>query len=193
MNKIGLYFGTFNPIHKGHLALGNYFAEHTDLDQVWFVVSPQNPFKVKDSLLEDQHRLELVRLALKDQPNLNVNDVEFSLPKPSYTIHTLEHLVQIHPDKQFVLLMGEDNLEHFDQWKQSQRIVELVQVYVYPRSHEVDVPKTSPTHKRIQFVKAPKLAYSSTEIRKILKEGKSAAALIPSASWVYLNKKGFYK
>jgi nicotinic acid mononucleotide adenylyltransferase len=89
--------------------------------------------------------------------------------------------------------MGEDNLEHFDQWKQSQRIVELVQIYVYPRSHEVDVPKTSPTHKRIQFVKAPKLAYSSTEIRKILKEGKSAAALIPSASWVYLNKKGFYK
>ena len=193
MKKIGLYFGTFNPIHKGHLALGNYFAEHTDLDQVWFVVSPQNPFKVKDSLLEDQHRLELVRLALKDQPNLNVNDVEFSLPKPSYTIHTLEHLVQIHPDKQFVLLMGEDNLEHFDQWKQSQRIVELVQVYVYPRSNEVSVPETSPARKRIQFVKAPKLAYSSTEIRKILKEGKSAAALIPSASWVYLNKKGFYK
>ena len=97
MKKIGLYFGTFNPIHKGHLALGNYFAENTDLDQVWFVVSPQNPFKVNDLLLEDQHRLKMVRLAVIDKPHLKVSDVEFSIPKPSYTIHTLEHLFKIHP------------------------------------------------------------------------------------------------
>ena len=192
MKKIGLYFGTFNPIHKGHLALGNYFAENTDLDQVWFVVSPQNPFKVNDLLLEDQHRLEMVRLAVIDQPHLKVSDVEFSIPKPSYTIHTLEHLFQIHPEKQFVLLMGQDNLNHFNQWKQYEKILALLTIYVYPRNEKI-VTKQKLQHKKIKLMDAPQLDYASTAIRKILKQGKSVEELMPHASWIYLKEKGFYK
>ena len=137
MKKVGLYFGSFNPIHNGHLALGNYFARHTDLNEVWFVVSPQNPFKVGDVILEDHHRLEMVRLALEDQTNLFISDIEFSLSKPSYTINTIEHLVKINPKKQFVLLMGEDNLIHFQEWKKNQQILALVQAYVYPRNYKI--------------------------------------------------------
>ena len=192
MKKIGLYFGTFNPIHKGHLALGNYFAENTDLDQVWFVVSPQNPFKVNDLLLEDQHRLEMVRLAVIDQPHLKVSDVEFSIPKPSYTIHTLEHLFQIHPEKQFVLLMGQDNLNHFNQWKQYEKILALLTIYVYPRNEKI-VAKQKLQHKKIKLMDAPQLDDASTDIRKILKQGKSVEKLMPHASWLYLKEKGFYK
>ena len=192
MKKIGLYFGTFNPIHKGHLALGNYFAENTDLDQVWFVVSPQNPFKVNDLLLEDQHRLEMVRLAVIDQPHLKVSDVEFSIPKPSYTIHTLEHLFQIHPEKQFVLLMGQDNLNRFNRWKQYEKILALLTIYVYPRNEKI-VAKQKLQHKKIKLMDAPQLDYASTAIREILKQGKSVEKLMPHASWLYLKEKGFYK
>ena len=192
MKKIGLYFGTFNPIHKGHLALGNYFAENTDLDQVWFVVSPQNPFKVNDLLLEDQHRLKMVRLAVIDQPHLKVSDVEFSIPKPSYTIQTLEHLFKIHPEKQFVLLMGQDNLNHFNQWKQYEKILALLTIYVYPRNEKI-VAKQKLQHKKIKLLDAPPLDYASTDIRKILQQGKSVEELMPHASWIYLKEKGFYK
>jgi len=193
VKKIGLYFGTFNPIHKGHLALGIYFAEQTDLDQVWYVVSPQNPFKVDDLLLDDQHRLKMVRLALEDEPKLTASDIEFSLPKPNYTIHTLEHLVQIHPEQQFVLLMGEDNLVHFDRWKHHERILERVEVYVYPRQHESFPPTALLNHEKVKLIDAPKLEYTATAVREILKKGGSVEAFIPNASWVYMEKKGFYK
>jgi nicotinate-nucleotide adenylyltransferase len=174
------------------LALGNYFAENTDLDQVWFVVSPQNPFKVNDLLLEDQHRLKMVRLAVIDQPHLKVSDVEFSIPKPSYTIHTLEHLFKIHPEKQFVLLMGQDNLNHFNQWKQYEKILALLTIYVYPRNEKI-VAKQKLQHKKIKLMDAPQLDYASTDIRKILQQGKSVEELMPHASWIYLKEKGFYK
>lgn len=193
MKKVGLYFGSFNPIHNGHLALGNYFARHTDLNEVWFVVSPQNPFKVGNVILEDHHRLEMVRLALEDQANLFISDIEFSLSKPSYTINTIEHLVKINPKKQFVLLMGEDNLIHFQEWKKNQQILALVQAYVYPRNYKILRSSLSFEHKKIKLVKAPKLDYSSKNIRKILREGKSVKDLIPNASWTYLEKNGFYK
>lgn len=193
MKKIGLYFGSFNPIHNGHLALGNHFARRTDLNDVWFVVSPQNPFKVGDVILEDHHRLEMVRLALEDQKNLFISNIEFSLSKPSYTINTIEHLVKINPEKQFVLLMGEDNLIHFQDWKKNQQILALVQVYVYPRNHEISHSNLSFRHEKIKLVNAPKLDYSSKNIRKVLREGESVKDLIPYASWAYLEKNRFYK
>ena len=193
MKKIGLYFGTFNPIHKGHLTLGNYFSNNTDLDEVWFVVTPQNPFKANDTLLKDSHRLEMVRLAVEDQINLKVSDIEFSLPKPSYTIDTLEYLVNLHPTLQFSLLMGEDNLIHFDKWKRHQDILNLVQLCVYPRKHKVVIPEIILKHEKIQVVNAPKLGFASENIIKILSEGKSVKSLMPIASWTYLNSKNFYK
>jgi|TARA_B110000285_G_scaffold221329_1_gene274134 nicotinate-nucleotide adenylyltransferase len=193
VKKIGLYFGTFNPIHKGHLTLGNYFSKHTDLDEVWFVVTVQNPFKANDALLEDNHRLKMVRLALEDQNNLKVCAIEFSLPTPSYTIDTLDHIVKMYPNEQFVLLMGEDNLIYFDKWKKYQRILDLVQLYVYPRKHEIAVPEAIIKHYKIQVVNAPKLDFASENIRRILSEGNSAEALMPPGSWEYLNEKGFYK
>jgi len=193
MKKIGLYFGSFNPIHKGHLSLGNYFSQQTGLNEVWFVVSPQNPFKVNQVMLEGQHRLEMVRLAVENQSRLKVIDVEFLLPTPNYTIDTLEYLNENHPNDQFVLLMGEDNLIHFDQWKEYRRILDLVQIYVYPRTHEIGFPESLLHHEKIQLVNAPKLDFASKNIRKILQEGKSVESLMPHASWVYLKKNSFYK
>ena len=161
-------------------------------DQVVLVCSPQRPVKGNDRILEEQHRLEMVRLAVIDQPQLKVSDVEFSIPKPSYTIHTLEHLFQIHPEKQFVLLMGQDNLNHFNQWKQYEKILALLTIYVYPRNEKI-VAKQKLQHKKIKLMDAPQLDYASTDIRKILQQGKSVEELMPHASWIYLKEKGFYK
>ena len=131
--KIGLFFGSFNPIHIGHLIIANYFVEYTDLDKVWFVVSPQNPFKEKKSLLEDHHRLALARIAVEDDLRFWVSDMEFHMPKPSYTIDTLTWLGEKYPDKEFVLLAGSDQLPNFHKWKNADVILELHEMYVYAR------------------------------------------------------------
>jgi len=193
VKKIGLYFGTFNPIHKGHLTLGNYFAQNTDLNEVWFVVTPQNPFKQNDILLKDHHRLEMVRLAIKDQTSLKVSEVEFDRPRPSYTIDTIRYLIKQDSKTSFVLLMGEDNILHFDQWKGYQSILEQIEIYVYPRKHEGPIPLIFQNHEKIRLINAPKLAFASENIRKKIEEGNSVQSLMPKNSWSYLEEMGFYK
>lgn len=193
MKFTALYFGTFNPIHLGHIALGKYFAKQADIEAVWFVVTPQNPFKVNEALLDDGYRLEMVRLALENEPKLHASEVEFSLPIPHYTIHTLEHLDQVHPDKNFVLLMGEDNLVHFERWKQADRILEKVSLFVYPRAHPTPVPQHLLNHKKIQLFDAPQWDIASSAIRKIIRQGGTVEHLMPPASWAYLVKNGFYQ
>ncbi|MCF6358786.1 MAG: nicotinate-nucleotide adenylyltransferase, partial [Draconibacterium sp.] len=131
--KVGLYFGSYNPVHIGHLAIANYMVEYTDIDQLWFVISPQNPHKKKTNLLDDYQRLEMVYRAVEGDDRLRASNIEFNLPKPSYTINTLAYLSEQHPDYQFRILMGSDNLEHFHKWKNYEAIVENYGVIVYPR------------------------------------------------------------
>jgi nicotinate-nucleotide adenylyltransferase len=193
VKKVGLYFGTFNPIHNGHIALGNYFIEYTDLDEVWFIVSPQNPFKLDQELLAENHRLEMVRLALENHPNLSYSDIEFDLPKPSYTIKTLRFLIKKEAAITFALLMGEDNLVYFDQWKEFESILKLVDLYVYPRKHQNEIPESLLKHPKIELVPAPKLDFASRDIRKILSRGGEAKSLIPAQIVTYLEENKFYQ
>ncbi|MEK9740433.1 MAG: nicotinate (nicotinamide) nucleotide adenylyltransferase [Flavobacteriaceae bacterium] len=192
MKKIGLYFGTFNPIHNGHLALGEYFSTQTDIDAVWFVVSPQNPFKVNDSLLEDHHRLAMVQLAVKAIPFLEVCEVEFTLPKPNYTIDTLMQLKKSYPDIEFVLLMGFDNLVTFHYWKEYEKILNQVELYVYPRKHSQTLPDLFLDHHKIKIIQAPMLDYASETIRKLILQKKPIRHLMPSLSFQYLEEHQLY-
>ena len=136
MKKIGLFFGSFNPIHIGHLILANYILENSDMDELWFVVSPQNPFKDKKSLLADHNRLDMVQLAVKNYPKMRASNVEFSLPKPSYTIDTLTYLKEKYPNYSFALIMGEDNLDSLPKWKNAEKLMSDYQIIVYPRTFE---------------------------------------------------------
>ncbi|WP_089332083.1 nicotinate (nicotinamide) nucleotide adenylyltransferase [Hymenobacter mucosus] len=175
--KIGLLFGSFNPIHTGHLILANFMATHTDLDAVWLVVSPQSPFKVGHELLAEEHRYELVRLAIEGNAQLRALDIEFRMPKPSYTIDTLDELRRQHPAHHFVLLMGEDNLPGLPKWKEAERILAEHEVYVYPRP---DVAATD-VYRRpgVKVVEAPLLDISATFIRDCVRAGKSIRYLVP--------------
>ena len=136
MKKIGLFFGSFNPIHIGHLILANYILENSDMEELWLVVSPQNPFKEKKSLLNDHNRLDMVQLAVKNYPKMRASNIEFSLPKPSYTIDTLTYLKEKYPNYAFALIMGEDNLESLPKWKNSEKLISDYQIIVYPRTFE---------------------------------------------------------
>jgi nicotinate-nucleotide adenylyltransferase len=193
MKKIGLYFGTFNPIHIGHLILANHFAETTDLDQVWLVVTPQNPMKRKDSILDNHHRLELVYKATYDYPKLRPSDIEFGLPMPNYTINSLTHLEEKHPNKQFVLLMGEDNLVSFPKWKNYELILERYELYVYPRKTDRTIPKQFQNNPKINLIDAPQIELSSSAIRKAIKANQNIRPLLPPESWLYLDEMNFYK
>ena len=193
MKKIGLYFGTFNPIHIGHLILANHFAETTDLDQVWLVVTPQNPMKRKDSILDNHHRLELVYKATYDYPKLRPSDIEFGLPIPNYTINSLTHLEEKHPNKQFVLLMGEDNLVSFPKWKNYELILERYELYVYPRKTDRTIPKQFQNNPKINLIDAPQIELSSSAIRKAIKANQNIRPLLPPESWLYLDEMNFYK
>ncbi len=193
MKKIGLYFGTFNPIHIGHLILANHFAETTDLDEVWFVVTPQNPMKRKDSILDNHHRLELVYKATYDYPKLLPSDIEFGLPMPNYTINSLTYIEEKHPDKQFVLLMGEDNLVSFPKWKNYELILDRYELYVYPRKTDRTIPKPFQNNPKINLIDAPQIELSSSAIRKAIKMNQNIRPLLPPESWLYLDEMNFYK
>lgn len=192
--KIGLYFGTFNPIHMGHLIIANHIAEYTDLDEVWFVITPHNPFKEKKTLLENHHRLAMVQLAIEQYPKLKASDIEFKLPQPSYTITTLAYISEKYPKNTFSLIMGEDNLSGFHKWKNYETILENHRIYVYPRVFKNDLNQGSiVSHKNIIQVEAPILELSSTAIRKAIKNKKNVLPLLPNKVWLYIDEMNFYK
>ncbi|WP_438710518.1 nicotinate (nicotinamide) nucleotide adenylyltransferase [Aquimarina muelleri] len=193
MKKIGLYFGTFNPIHIGHLTIANHMAEFSDLDEIWMVVTPHNPHKKKKTLLDNHHRLEMVYRAIESYPKLKPSDVEFKLPQPNYTVHTLVHLQEKYPDKEFHLIMGEDNLKSFHKWKNYEVILEKHNVYVYPRIAEGVVKTQFSNHSKIQRINAPIMEISSTFIRKSIAEGKNIRPLLPATVWKYIDEMNFYK
>lgn len=194
MKKTGLFFGTFNPIHIGHLIIANHMAEFSDLDQVWFVVTPKSPFKTKQSLLENHHRYQMVYEAIRDYPKLQLTDIEFKLPQPNYTIETLTHLQEQHGDAhQFALIMGEDNLKSFHKWKNYEAILEYYQLYVYPRISQSKIPPDLDAHPRIHRVDAPVMEISSTFIRQQHKAGKNIRPLLPEAVWKYMDEMNFYR
>jgi len=176
--RVGLLFGSFNPIHTGHLILANFMATHTDLDEVWLVVSPQSPFKVGQQLLPEKDRYTLVQLAIAGNDQLRAVDVEFSMSKPSYTVDTLDELHRQYPAHHFVLLMGEDNLAGLPRWKDSAQITEQHEIYVYPRTGAEANPIARPG---LRIVKAPLLDISATFIRESVRTGKSIRYLVPTA------------
>ena len=189
--KIGLFFGSFNPIHMGHLIIANLMAETTDLKKVWFVVSPQNPFKPSKGLLHEFDRYDMVRAAIFNNFNLEVSDIEFHLPKPSYTIHTLVHLHEKFPDKEFKIIMGEDNLASFTRWKNYERILEDYGLYVYRRPN-VQLSDLH-SHPNVTFVEAPLLDISATFIRSCIRNKQSVRYLVPDVVEEMIRVKGFYQ
>jgi len=191
--KVGLFFGTFNPIHVGHLIIANHLVENSGLDAVWFVVTPLNPHKKKKSLLADNHRLAVVRIAVEDYPKLQVSDIEFNLPQPNYTVHTLAHLGEKFPENSFSLLIGEDNLKSFHKWKNYEVILENYRLYVYPRIAEGQVQTQFVNHPNINRVEAPIIQISATAVRKGIKEKKEIRPLLPCNVWTYLDEMNFYK
>ena len=191
--KIGLFFGSYNPIHIGHLIIANHMVEFSDLDEVWFVVTPHNPFKKKQSLLDDHHRYQLVQEATYDFPKLKPSNIEFGLPQPNYTINTLVHLFEKYPQHQFSLIMGQDNLRSFHKWKNHNEILENHELYVYPRiSDEKNVPDLL-SHPKVHLIEAPIVEISATFIRKAIKENKNVRALMPERAWKYMDEMNFYK
>ncbi|WGK95049.1 MULTISPECIES: nicotinate (nicotinamide) nucleotide adenylyltransferase [Flavobacterium] len=193
--KIGLYFGTFNPIHVGHLIIANHMAEHADLDQVWMVVTPHNPLKKKSTLLADHHRLEMVFLATEDFPKIKPSDIEFKLSQPNYTVNTLVHLEEKYPEHAFSLIMGEDNLKSFHKWKNYEAILAHHEIYVYPRVGFTDENDNHlfKNHPKIHLIDAPVVEISSTAIRDHIKKGKNVLALLPQKVWAYIDHNNFYK
>ena len=191
--KIGLYFGTFNPIHIGHLIIANHVAEYSGLDQIWMMVTPHNPLKKKDTLLDDYQRLQLVFLATEDYPKMKPSDFEFKLSQPNYTVNTLSHLQDKYPKHEFSLIMGEDNLKTFHKWKNYEIILENHDIYVYPRiSTEVGNTEFN-NHPRIRIINAPIVEISSTFIRENIKSKKNVQPLLPAKVWEYIDHNNLYK
>jgi nicotinate-nucleotide adenylyltransferase len=200
--KVGLYFGTFNPVHVGHLIIANFMADYTDLDQVWLTVSPQNPLKVKSSMLPDYHRLSLVRIAIEDNPRLVASDIEFHLPKPSYTIQTLTFLQEKYPQHEFSLIMGEDNLRTFHKWKHHDKIIAEHKLYVYPRVltegemeelNEYLAESPLKAHPNVILCDAPVMKVSSTFIRKAIRDKKDVRYLLTDPVYKYVKEMHFYE
>ena len=203
--KVGLYFGTFNPIHVGHLIIANYMADYTDLDQVWLVVSPQNPLKEKKTLLADYHRIALVKEGIFDNPKLRASDIEFKLPIPSYTSNTLAHLKENYPENEFALIMGEDNLRTFHKWKNHEWILENYRLYVYPRALTIqeeaeeteiksNTKNTFEDHSNVILCDdVPVMKVSSSFIRQAIKNGNDVRYLLTEPVYKYLEEMNFYK
>jgi len=193
MKKIGLYPGTFNPIHNGHITLANYFINNTELDEVWVIITPQNPFKKYNDLIEDDYRLEMANKTFNHLKNIKVSDIEFQLEKPNYTIDTINKLSEEFPDNQFTLIIGEDNLTNFHQWKDYAKILDLVNVFVYPRIKKHDVDLEIANDVRIQILNAPKIQISSEKIRKEMKEGDDVKSYLPKDVYQYIIEKKLYQ
>lgn len=191
--KVGLFFGTFNPVHIGHLIIANHMAEFSDLEEVWLVVTPHNPFKKKNSLLENHHRLDMVYKACEGYENLIPSDIEFRLPQPNYTVTTLAHLQEKYPTNEFCPIMGEDNLKSFHKWKNYEVILENHQIYVYPRIATGKPAEQFINHPKITRVAAPVMEISSTFIRQAVKEGKNIKPMLPAAVWNYIDLMNFYR
>ena len=188
--KIGLYFGSFNPIHNGHLIIANHVLNNTDIEQVWFVVSPQNPFKQNHGLLNEYHRLHLVQTAIAGEKNMMAVDIEFKLPRPSYTIETLTYLDEKYPDHDFSIIMGSDSLENIEKWKNGEVIVKRYRICVYERLHH---PIKEINGSTIVELKAPLIEISASQIRKIIREGKSIRYLLPDSVRDEIEQSGYYK
>ncbi len=188
--KVGLFFGSFNPIHIGHLIVGNLAFELTDLKEVWYVVTPQNPLKTNKNLLHEFDRLDMVERAIADDYHFRTCDVEFHLPKPSFTINTLVHLTEKHPNKEFKLIIGEDNLVSLPRWKNYESILENYGLIVYPRPNAKDSPRMD--HPNVEMIDAPKMDISASLIRKLVREGKSIKYLVPEQVERMISKKGFF-
>ncbi len=194
MKKIGLFFGSFNPIHVGHLIIAQHILSHTDLDKICFVVSPQNPVKPKETLLADYHRLTLVNEAIAENDGFYSSDIEFHLPKPSYTIHTLTHLQEKYPENQFHLIMGEDNLNTLHQWKNAEQIASSFPIIVYPRIDNQASPNTAFIETlNLLRCQAPIVKISSSYIRELIKTGKSTKYALPEKVRLYIEEMHFYK
>ncbi len=195
--KTGLFFGSFNPVHIGHMAIANYIAEYTDLQEIWFVVSPHNPLKTKESLLDDRDRLHLVELAIGNDMRFRPSDIEFSLAQPSYTIDTMAYLSEKYTERSFTLIMGEDNLNTIHKWKNAGELVKRYPLFVYPRLNP-----GSKSSKKLQdilatasvtVVNAPLMEISGTFIRKAIREGKDLSWYVPAPAWKYITEMHFYK
>jgi len=189
--KIGLFFGSFNPVHVGHMFIADHMATHTDLDEVWMVVSPQNPLKKQSNLARDYDRLHLVNLAIGEHKNIRASNIEFDLPKPSYTVDTLTYLHEKYPNKEFALIMGGDNLATIHKWKNYEILLRDYDIYVYSRPENDlgeywDLPN-------IVIAKAPLLHISATYIRKQIKEGKSVRYMLPAAVYEYIESSNMYR
>ena len=189
--KTGLYFGSFNPVHIGHLAIANYMLEFTDLDDICFVVSPQNPLKSKETLLANHHRYAMVMRAIEDYSKFQVSNIEFKRPLPSYTINTLTVLGEKYPQKQFVLIMGSDNLSNFKKWKNYESILQYYQLYVYPRPGSDGGALRD--HPSVTWVDAPLMEISSSFIRRAIHQNKDIRFFLPEKVWIYIDEMGFYK
>ena len=191
--KVGLFFGTFNPVHIGHLIIGSYMVEFTDLGEVWFVVTPHNPLKEKQSLLPDLHRYRMVEEATEDYPRLKPSNIEFGLPQPNYTVNTLAYLTEKYPETEFVLIMGEDNLKTLHKWKNYEALLENYAVYYYPRIYSETQDDQMPINGKLHRVEAPVVEISSTFIRNAIKQKKDIRAMLPPGVWNYIDTMNFYK
>lgn len=189
--EIGLFFGSFNPIHSGHLILANYMVEYTSMKELWFVVSPQNPFKESNSLLPEIHRLAMVERAIEKDERFKASNIEFKLPKPSYTTDTLAHLVDKYPQYKFSLIMGEDNLTNLHKWKNAEHLVAEHDIYVYPRPGAK--PGKFNTAENIQLLEAPQVEISASFIRQAIQDKKDISWFLPKGAWNYIDEMGFYK
>lgn len=188
--KIGLYFGSFNPVHIGHLIIASFVADNSDAEQVWFVVSPQNPFKKSSALLNEYHRLYLVQIAIENNLKFRTSDIEFKLPRPSYTIDTLVYLQEKYPQHEFAIIIGSDSLENIPRWKNSELLIKSFSFYVYQRpGFEVKLPVLP----NITLLKAPLLEISSTYIRNAIQIGKSIKYLVPERVMEEIERNGYYR
>ncbi len=193
MKKVGLFFGSFNPIHIGHLVIAEYMVEFTELEQIWFVVSPHNPLKIKETLLHENKRIRMVRMAIEDDTRFKASNIEFSLPQPSYTINTLAYLNEKYPKMEFSLILGQDNLTTLHKWKNYEALLKNYKLYVYPRVEPKPIPVNLANHPSVIITEAPIVELSSTFIRQAINEGKTIKHMVPPAVAEYIEEMNFYR
>ncbi len=186
----GLFFGSFNPVHTGHLIIADYFLQNTDLQQVWFVLSPQNPLKTDKDLLGERERLELLKTAISDNPAFYLCDIELGMERPSYTVKTLSELNKRFPEREFFLIIGSDNLEDLKRWKDYKKLLEETDIYVYKRSEKINSPYAS--HPNVKLFDSPLLNISSSMIRDVIAGGRKPRYLVPDGVLELIGEKGFY-